>query len=232
MPKLRSKLEPGSKSVERANMLLMSDSAFSSPHQLLRAARDGESAALGKLLESYRNYLYLLASSRIRGRLALRASPSDVVQETFVQACASFPQFRGTSEAEFLVWLRKVLATRLARLCERHVSAEKRDIRREVSWEEICVSLDRSTARLQSVVLAKSPSPGTQFDQREQAVVIADLLAALPDDYREVLVLRHVEGLPFPEVADKMGRSHGAVRMLWMRAIEVLRKQLQQAGLV
>ncbi len=210
----------------------MTDNARSSAHQLLLHARAGQSAALGTLLDSYRNYLYMLASSRIRGRLALRASPSDVVQETFAQACESFPQFRGTSEAELLAWLRRVLATRLARLCERNLGAGKRDIRREVSLDDICASLDRSTAHLKSVLQAKNPSPSSHFDQREQAVVIADLLASLPEDYREVLMLRHVEGLPFPEVAERLGRSHGAVRMLWMRAIEALRQRMHANGLV
>ena len=173
----------------------------------------------------------MLATSRIGGRLALRASPSDVVQETFAQACESFPQFRGTTEGEFLAWLRRVLASQLARQCERHIEADKRDIRREVSWEGICESLDRSTARLESVVQIKSPSPGSQVDRREQAVIVADMLAQLPNDYREVLILRHVENMPFPEVADRMGRSHGAVRMLWLRAIELLRECMEERGL-
>jgi RNA polymerase sigma-70 factor (ECF subfamily) len=59
--------------------------------------------------------------------------------------------------------------------------------------------------------------------QREEAVVLADRLAHLSDDYREVLVLRNLQGLPFEEVASRIGRSVGATRMLWLRAIEKLR---------
>jgi RNA polymerase sigma-70 factor (ECF subfamily) len=55
---------------------------------------------------------------------------------------------------------------------------------------------------------------------------LADTLAALPDDYRQVIVLRHIEGLPFDEVGRRMERSAGAVRMLWLRALKLLREQL------
>ncbi len=50
----------------------------------------------------------------------------------------------------------------------------------------------------------------------------------LPADYRDVLVLRHLEGLPFADVAKRMGRSPGAVRMLWLRALELLRKMMAE----
>jgi len=53
--------------------------------------------------------------------------------------------------------------------------------------------------------------------------VLADRLSQLPDDYREVLVLRNLQGLPFEDVARRIGRSVGATRMLWLRAIEKLR---------
>ena len=59
--------------------------------------------------------------------------------------------------------------------------------------------------------------------QREEAVVLADRLAQLPEDYREVLVLRNLQGLAFEEVAQRIDRSVGATRMLWLRAIEKLR---------
>jgi RNA polymerase sigma-70 factor (ECF subfamily) len=59
--------------------------------------------------------------------------------------------------------------------------------------------------------------------QREEAVLLADRLAQLPDDYRVVLMLRNLQGLPFEEVASRIGRSVGATRMLWLRAIDKLR---------
>jgi RNA polymerase sigma-70 factor (ECF subfamily) len=63
--------------------------------------------------------------------------------------------------------------------------------------------------------------------QREEAVVLADRLAQLADDHREVLVLRNLQGLQFEEIAQRIGRSVGATRMLWLRAIEKLRTLYQ-----
>jgi RNA polymerase sigma-70 factor (ECF subfamily) len=58
-------------------------------------------------------------------------------------------------------------------------------------------------------------------------VILADALARLPGDYRDVIVMRHLEEAPFAEIALKMGRSSGAVRMLWVRGLERLRSELE-----
>ena len=67
---------------------------------------------------------------------------------------------------------------------------------------------------------------GRRPSRREQAVLLADALNHLPADYREVLILRHLEGLTFPEVADRMGRSLDSVEKLWVRALPRLRRAL------
>ena len=62
---------------------------------------------------------------------------------------------------------------------------------------------------------------------REQGVLLADALSELPEDYREVLILRHLDGLSFSEVAQRMGRTLDAVKQLWVRALERLRRGLR-----
>jgi len=200
-------------------------------HLLALAQRNGGDA-LGQLLELYRNYLKILAASQIDPRLRARVSASDVVQETFLQAHRAFDQFRGESAPEFLGWLRQLLVSRIAHLLEKHVYAAKRDVRREVSLEAIRTSLARSSQRLERVLADKSPSPGSAAQRHEHAILLADELANLPDDYREVLILRNLEGLPFPAVAERLDRSPGAVRMLWFRAIQKLRERLEAKGLI
>jgi RNA polymerase sigma-70 factor (ECF subfamily) len=64
------------------------------------------------------------------------------------------------------------------------------------------------------------------------AAVLADHLAQLPADYREVIILRHLEGLAFEEVARRLDRSAGAVRILWLRALDRLRKLLKLEDLI
>ncbi len=81
---------------------------------LLALARAGDEAALGGLLELYRNYLRLMARSLIDQGVQVRLDPSDLVQETFLKAHRQFAQFVGATEPELLVWLRQILVRNLA----------------------------------------------------------------------------------------------------------------------
>jgi RNA polymerase sigma-70 factor, ECF subfamily len=202
-----------------------SPSSSEAPHvsSLIIHARHESGASIGQLLQLYRNYLTVLATTQIEKRLQPRLSPSDVVQETMLRAHKNFGQFRGTTEPELVAWLRQILVNNLAKFVEQHVLAARRDVRREVSIERLGAALERSTVQLAALLPAAGKSPSMAVQQREEAVVLADRLAQLPDDYREVLVLRNLQGLPFEEVAQQMERSVGAVRMLWLRAIEKLR---------
>ncbi|MCA9247906.1 MAG: sigma-70 family RNA polymerase sigma factor [Planctomycetales bacterium] len=193
---------------------------------LIGPAKAGSAESLGRLFEIYANYLKVLAATRLDAKLRHRVSPSDVVQETFLEATRDFPQFHGATQPELLAWLRKILVNNLARVIERHVLAGKRDVRREVSLQQLAASLEKSTLRLDAILADPGRSPSELAASQDAAVLLADELAQLPDDYRQVLILRNLEGLSFPEVAKQMNRSHGAVRMLWLRAIERLRSGL------
>jgi RNA polymerase sigma-70 factor (ECF subfamily) len=198
-------------------------SARAQANALIDRAREGSKSSLGALLQQYRNYLVVLASMQIEKRLQPRVSPSDVVQETMLRAHKNFGQFRGTTEPELLAWLRQILVNNLAKFVEQHLLAARRDVRREVSMQRIGDALEHSTIQLAALVPAATKSPSMAVQQREEAVVLADRLAQLPEDYREVLVLRNLKGLPFEEVAKQIDRSVGATRMLWLRAIDKLR---------
>ena len=189
---------------------------------LLAEARKGEGGNIGELLQHYRNYLMLLATTQVERRLAPRVSPSDIVQETMLKAHRHFGQFQGQTERELLAWLRQILLNNLARFVERYMLAAKRDMRREISLEQIGAGSERPAA-LQSLLRARGKTPSAIAQHREEAVVLAGRLARLPPDYREILVLRNIEGLPFEEAAARMKRPLGATRMLWLRAIKKLR---------
>lgn len=192
--------------------------------QLFASAKQGSTSCLGRLLTLYSNYLKLLIAAQLDDRLRVRVSPSDIVQETFFEAHRDFHQFRGQSTGEFVAWLRKILVNNLLHVVEQHLMAEKRDVRREISLEQIGKRLEQSTARLESLLAEPGDSPSSHAQRNEQEVLLADALAELPGDYREVIMLRHIEGLPFEDVARRMDRTSGAVRMLWLRALERLRK--------
>jgi RNA polymerase sigma-70 factor (ECF subfamily) len=198
--------------------------AHDDPEMLLAQARSGDQAALGRLLDLYRNYLRLQARTLIGSALRLRLDPSDLVQETFLEAHRDFGQFGGSSEPELVGWLRHILVRNLADQAKQHRS-QKRDVRREESLEAM---LDRSSQDVQAALATGLSSPSARLRRRERAVLLADTLAALPPDYREVIVLRHLEHLKFDEVGARMGRSSGAVRMLWARALERLNAILEE----
>jgi RNA polymerase sigma-70 factor, ECF subfamily len=190
---------------------------------LLAHARQGEEQDLGRLLQLYRNYLTIMATAQLDARLRRRMSPSDLVQETMLGAYRDFRKFRGQTEGELVAWLRQILIHCLHHAYEMHFQAGRRDIRREISLEDV----DRSSNRLAGIaqaVAAQGESPSAPARDRERAVAMADQLAKLRPDYREVIVLRNLQGLSFEEVAQRMDRKPGAVRMLWLRAIEKFRQ--------
>jgi RNA polymerase sigma-70 factor (ECF subfamily) len=198
-------------------------SAGSDPEHLVRLARAGSGHALGQLLELYRNYLSLLARLQIGRRLQGKVDEADLVQETFLEAHRHFAQFRGTGEREFGVWLRQILAANLANLLRRYFGTQGRDVRLE---RRLNADLDQSSRLLDRALVAPQSSPSHQAARREHAVLLADALGQLPTDYREVIILRHLEGLTFPEVARRMGRSVASVEKLWLRALPRLRRSL------
>jgi RNA polymerase sigma-70 factor (ECF subfamily) len=209
----------------------MSARAQSEIDNLFMSARQGSSSCLGRLLTLYTNYLKLLVATQLDSRLRGRVSPSDIVQDTFFEAHRDFAQFRGQSTGEFVAWLRRIVVNNILRVVEQHVLAEKRDVRREVSLEEIGRRLEQSTVRLETLLAEEADSPSRCAVRHEHEVMLADALAELPADYREVIILRHIEGLPFEEVAQRMERTPGAVRMLWLRSLKRLRERLEEREL-
>jgi RNA polymerase sigma-70 factor (ECF subfamily) len=201
----------------------MSVSSTPDPEELLRQARVGSRSALGELLELYRNYLDLLARLQIGRRLQGKVDACDLVQETFLKAHRDFAQFRGRSEAEWVSWLRQILALNLAHLVRRYCGTRRRDIRLE---RRLVDELTQSSRVLDQALMAPQSSPSNQASRREQSVLLADALGQLPSDYREVIILSHLEGLSFPDVASRMGRTVNSVKNLWARALARLRRSL------
>jgi RNA polymerase sigma-70 factor, ECF subfamily len=174
-------------------------------------------------LDRFRPWLVLLARTQLAGRLGRKLDASDVAQQALLEACRALPRFRGSTEAELAAWLRSILTGVLGDEFRRYHATQARDLAREVSLE---MELDGSSQRLGQLLADSSPSPSAEAARHEQEVLLADALSRLPEDYREVIVLRNLEGLSHEEVAARMGRAVGAVRMLWLRALSCLRREL------
>jgi RNA polymerase sigma-70 factor (ECF subfamily) len=193
--------------------------------RLIDEAHRHAPGALDRLLESYRNYLRLLARTGIDTSLRGKADPSDLVQETLLKAHQHFDQFHGETEAELVAWLRRILTRNLADLVRRFKAAGARMVFREQSLDDLHSATSRAVL---SLVAPNSHSPSQSAQRRELSLVLADALAELAPDYREVVVLRTLESREWDDVARAMGRSPGAVRLLWARALKKLRPLIER----
>jgi RNA polymerase sigma-70 factor (ECF subfamily) len=192
--------------------------------RLIERARRDEPEALDCLLDSYRNYLRLLARRGLDASVQGKADASDLVQDALLKASQNFGQFRGASDAELAGWLRQILARCLANFVRRYNTGARR-VGREQSLDRL---LDRSSAAIERILAADSPSPSAAAQRRDLGVVLSDALAQLSEDQREVIVLVHLEGLDWEEVARRLGRTPGAVRKLWERALRQLRPLIDE----
>jgi RNA polymerase sigma-70 factor (ECF subfamily) len=196
-----------------------------SPSELIQRCRAGDDLAREQLFRRYRDYLLVLARAQLGRHLRGKCDPSDLVQQTLLEAHRDFGEFQGCHEGELLAWLRRILAHNLYNEA-RHFAAQQRDAAREVSLEQWRTGLEHSSAALGRCLAAEQSSPSQIAVEREAAVQLADALSQLPEDYQTVLLLRVFEGLPAEEVAQRMNRTAGAVRMLQMRALTALRAHL------
>jgi RNA polymerase sigma-70 factor (ECF subfamily) len=194
--------------------------------ELLRHAQAGNEAVLGPLFNHFRAQLRWQAQKGLGPQLHSKVDPSDLVQDTFLQAHRHFAQFQGRTENELLAWLRQILTATLANVVRHYVGTQGRDVRLERSLEQ---EVDRSSQDVPRALAAHDSTPSQQAAHKEQMVLLAQALGHLPEDYRQVLVLRHLEGLTFAEVARRMGRTQDSVDKLWLRALARLRPMLKEA---
>ncbi len=175
-------------------------------------------------LESYRDYLRLLARIELDPRLRARIDPSDVVQQTMLQAFQAREQFRGLVEGQRGAWLRQILARNLAMAARDH-GRQKRNISRERSIQQ---ALDDSSARLGAWLAADQSSPSARAEHDEQMLQLVHALAQLPEAQRDALCLHFLQKLPLGEVGLSLGRSQASVVGLIQRGLKRLRSLLEE----
>jgi RNA polymerase sigma-70 factor (ECF subfamily) len=183
---------------------------------------DSPGADADRGLERFRSYLLLLARVRLDPMVRAKVGASDVVQQTLLEAHRDRDQFRGRTVEEQAAWLRAVLARNLANVL-RDLRRDKRDVARE---QPLQAALDESAVRLESWLAAGQSSPSQQAERHERAVRLAEALAALPENQREAVVLRHWHGLSLAEIAARLGCTTAAVTGLLHRGLRKLRQQL------
>lgn len=194
---------------------------------LIACARAGDASALGLLLDSYRSYLSVLADIEIGRRLQQKVDASDIVQETFLEAHRQFPNFQGEVEPQLTEWLRTILAGTLANTVRRYFGTQARNVRLE---RELADDLNHSSCLLAAWVVDPGPPPSDNVAQNEQTWLVVNGLAQLSEDYRRVLILRHLDGLAFSQIAAQMGRSVDSVEKLWVRGLAKLKQACAESS--
>lgn len=195
-------------------------------HSKLILARDTGADAVADLLSGFRDYLQLVATAAIPHTHRSRLDASGVVQDTLVKASDHFQEFRGITEAELASWLRTTLNRTLIDAFRKLGAAKSPDPARVKSVEAL---IGDGSRIYQNLLEASGTSPSMKADRNETAMILAKAMTMLPDDYRIVLNLRSIEERSWQEVADRMDRTLGSVRMLWTRALVQLRPLLEDA---
>ena len=168
-----------------------------------------------------RPWLKMLAERQLPQALRGKVDPSDIVQQTLVDAWGGCDEFRGQTQGERMAWLRVILTRVILRNNRDLMQTVKRGQGREQTLQ---AAVDRDSIRIEQLAIGNEPSPASHAHRAEQTLLLAEAMAKLSDDHRQVLLLRHIDELSHAEIAKRLDRSQAAVRMLWVRALEALKQ--------
>jgi RNA polymerase sigma-70 factor (ECF subfamily) len=166
----------------------------------------------------------LLADLHLDSRLRAKLDPSDVVQQTLLDAYRTLDRIEGLGPREQGAWLRKILAHNLAK-AGRDLRRQKRDVRRERSLE---AALNRSSVRLAACLAAHESSPSQKAMREEQLLEVADALANLPRGQRDAVLLHFFEDLSAKAIGERLGCTQAAAAGLLRRGLKRVRELLNE----
>ncbi len=192
---------------------------------LLLQADSGDRQAFEELFARHRSALRRAVELRLDAKLRARVDPSDVVQETQLEAFQRLPDYLERRPMPFRLWLRKTAYQRLLKVQRQHLNTAKRAAGREVPLPQ------ESSLLLAEQLLAAGPTPSQQVAKRELARRLRSALSELPSAQREVLLMRNFEGLSYQEVAYILDIDAAAARKRYGRALLQLRHRLLEGGL-
>jgi RNA polymerase sigma-70 factor (ECF subfamily) len=194
--------------------------------RLIARARLGEEGALSELFDLHQPRLVRMVELRLDASLRRRLDPADVVQEAWVDVVERFPEWCTKEALPFHVWLRLTTSQALAQAQRRHLATGKRDAQREVAGPQHSrPSITAMSAANAFIASATSPTQAAQREELRACVLAA--LEELDEMDREIVSLRHFEGLSNEEAAAELAIEPAAASKRFVRALLRLKPALQ-----
>ena len=176
--------------------------------------------------ERFRSYLRFLARVQLDGRLQAKIDPSDLVQQSLLQAHQARDQFQGSTDAQRAAWLRQILVRNLTHTL-RDLHRDKRDVARERSLD---AAVEASSARLEQWLTSEDSSPSQNAQRQERMLLVAEAVETLPEDQQAAIILRYWQGLKLSEIAEQLERTTGSIAGLLQRGLQSLQDTLNRLG--
>jgi len=186
---------------------------------LVALAKAGDQAALNQLCRIYGERVRRIIRFRLNQKLRSKLDSVDVVQDVLIKAVGNLKDFTYQNEGDFLRWLSRIAENKLRDIFDEFHS-NKRDIRKEIPFKEQKRGTDSYHGGAFEPVGITTPS--VVICKKEALDRLEKALDKLKPEYKEVVVLKRIEGLSYAEIAEKLGKSTEAVGMLLSRAMTAL----------
>jgi RNA polymerase sigma-70 factor (ECF subfamily) len=193
-----------------------------SEQQLIERIRARDEQALGAYLALRRPQLGAFIERRLGAALRRKVEPDDLFQETSAEALRSLPQAE-LDKREVFGWLCQIAERRIIDAHRKFIASQKRDAGREVP---IHAGADTSRGGLIDMLVASMTTASQAFSRDQKQIRLSAALEKLPREQREALHLRYVDGLPSKDIAERLGKSDGAVRVMLTRSLARLQQML------
>jgi RNA polymerase sigma-70 factor (ECF subfamily) len=192
--------------------------------QLIDRVRNHDRAALAEFIEGHRRQLFAFIDRQLGAGLRRKLEPEDILQEVSAEAVRSLPQIE-LGDRDPFSWLCQIAERKIIDSHRKFFEAQKRDAGREVG-----LGAGSDTANpgggLINMLVASMTTPSQAFSRNVKEARLQEAIQQLPNDQREALKLRYVDGLPSKEIAARLGKSDAAVRVMLTRSLKKLQEIL------
>jgi RNA polymerase sigma-70 factor, ECF subfamily len=194
---------------------------------LINRVRSGDVQALAEFLTARQPQLMAFIDRRLGMSLRRKIEPEDLYQEVSADALRSLGDV-DLAQRDPFNWLCQVAERRIIDAHRRFFGSQKRDAGKELSLNAAGGGGGTDTSRpgLINLLVASMTSASQAFSRDQKQLRMLTALEKLPEEHREALKLRYLEGMPSKQIADKLGKSDGAIRVMLTRSLAKLQEIL------